>query len=332
MPTLFLTGATGFLGHHLAPLLLQAGHQVRALVRPQSRARLPVPPDTPGLTVVPGDVTSPGTYRTALRGCAAVIHAAGLFRFWGPAAAFERVNHQGTRLLAEAAAEAGVRRFVFVSTLAVIGRPPRGGPIAEDTPCRPQDAYQRSKVAAERALRAVAARSEMEAVILRPGGFYGPGGIYGLNRLLVLDPLRGVRVQVKGGRMHLFPPLFIRDAARGVLLALERGRAGEIYHLCGEPVTLKEANRLVSQMARISPWRWNAPAPLMLALAALLEGIAWFTHREPFYPLNLRHYVFPDWLASNKKAVRELGFTPTPFTDGIRETVAWARQMILPPR
>ena len=323
---LFLTGATGFLGHYLAPLLLQAGYAVRALVRPRSLERLPVPADTPGLTVVPGDVTAPATYRAALPGCDAVVHAAGLFRFWGPATAFERVNHHGTRALAEAAAQAGVRRFVYVSTLAVIGVPPRGQPITEATPCRPRDAYQRSKVAAEQSLREIAARHGLEAVIVRPGGFYGPGGTYGLNRLLVLDPLRGVRVQVKGGRMHLFPPLFIRDAAQGVRLALERGQPGEIYHLCGEPVTLRRANRLVSQAAGISAWRWNAPAPLMVALAALLEGLAWFTRREPFYPLNLRHYVFPDWLASNAKAVRELGFAPTPFAEGIRETVAWAQQ------
>ncbi len=325
---LFLTGATGFLGHHLTPLLLQRGHTVRALVRPQSRGRLPLPADSPGLTVVPGDVTAPATYRDALAGCEAVIHAAGLFRFWGPAAAFERVNHQGTRALAEAAAQAGVRRFVFVSTLAVIGVPPRGEEITEATPCRPRDGYQRSKAAAERSLREIAARHGLETVILRPGGFFGPGGTYGLNRLLIFDPLRGVRVQVRRGRMHLFPPLFIRDAAQGVLLGLERGRDGEIYHLCGEPVTLQEANRLVSRAAGITAWRLNVPRPLILAFAALLEGLARFTHREPFYPLNLRHYVFPDWRASNAKAVRELGFTPTPFADAIRETVAWAQQVL----
>lgn len=320
--TLFVTGGTGFLGQALLPALAAAGYAVHALVRPGSLARLP---QSAGLTPQPGDLLHPVTYASALQGCAAVVHAAGLFRFWGPAHAFDRLNRVGTQRLAEAAVRAGVRRFVFVSTLAVIGRPLAQGVVTEATPPRPREPYQHSKYAAERALRRIAARSGMEVVILRPGGFYGPGGTYGLNRLLVLDPLRGVRLQVGLGRRHIFPPVYVPDVVQGILAALERGRAGEVYHLHDDPPTLREVNWLVGRLAGIGAWRLPAPRLGLLALAAVLEAWARLNHREPFYPLNLRHYVFPDWRASNAKARRELGFHPTPLAEGLRAAVAWAR-------
>ena len=169
------------------------------------------------------------------------------------------------------------------------------------------------------------ATTGLEVIILRPGGFYGPGSTYGLNRLLILDPLRGVRVAVKGGRLHLFPPVFIADVAEGVLLALERGRPGAVYHLHDDPPTLAEANRLVSRLAGISPRRLNAPAGLMIALAALMEAVALVTRREPFYPLNLRHYVLQDWRADNRRTRAALGFHPTPLEEGLRATIPWLR-------
>ena len=319
---LFVTGGTGFLGRALLPTLVEAGYRLRALARPRSLEHLPAHPH---ITPVPGDLTQPAAYAAALQGCGAVIHAAGLFRFWGPAAAFERVNHLGTQRLAEEAARAGVRRFVFVSTLAVIGRPPAEGVLTEATPPHPRDPYQRSKHAAEQTLRRIAARRGLEVLIVRPGGFYGPGGTYGLNRLLILDPLRGIRLQVGLGGRHIFPPVYVPDVAHGVLAALERGRAGEVYHLHDAPPTLREVNRLVGRLAGIGAWRPPAPPVALLLLAALLEARARFTGREPFYPLNLRHYVFPDWRASNAKARRELGFRPTPLAEGLRATVAWAQ-------
>jgi len=151
---IFLTGGTGFLGHHLVPRLRRAGYRVRLLARPASRVDwLP----RQGVEIFPGDVTDPAGLEIALHGCSAVIHAAGLFRFWGAEEAFERVNHHGTRLVAQAAVRAGVERFVHISTIAVVGRPP-SGPFDENVACRPQDAYQRSKLAGERAVRTLAER------------------------------------------------------------------------------------------------------------------------------------------------------------------------------
>jgi len=320
---IFLTGGTGFLGHHLVPRLRRAGYRVRLLARPASRVDwLP----RQGVEIFPGDVTDPAGLEIALHGCSAVIHAAGLFRFWGAEEAFERVNHHGTRLVAQAAVRAGVERFVHISTIAVVGRPP-SGPFDENVACRPQDAYQRSKLAGERAVRTLAEREGLRTVILRPGGFYGPGGWYGFNRLFVLDPLRGLRVQVERGRRYIFP-VYIADVAETILTALSRAPAGETYHVCDAPVTHAHVNRLVSELAGIARWRVNVPRPIMLAFASLLERVAAHTGREPFYPLNLRHYVFQDWRPTHHKARRDLGFTPTPLREGLRATVAWARRAL----
>ncbi len=319
---ILVTGATGFLGRHLAPLLVARGYAVRALVRPTS--------DTAFLDSLPvelaiaGDITDADGLARACTGCQAAIHAAGEFRFWGAAEAFHRTNVEGTRTFLETARAAGLRRVVHVSTIAVAGRIPPGQVIDETFPCDPQDPYQHSKLAAEVQALAHNDPPAFEVVVVRPGAYYGPGGRYGFNRLFFEEPLRGWRIRVDGGR-HIQFPAFVPDVARGVLLALEKGRPGEIYNLCGESLSHNEANAIISRLAGISPRRFNAPRAAMLTLAWLTTRLAALTGREPFYPFNLRHYVFQDWRVSSEKARTELGFEPTPFEKGARQTLAWYR-------
>jgi nucleoside-diphosphate-sugar epimerase len=187
------------------------------------------------------------------------------------------------------------------------------------------DAYQRSKLAAEQLVLAANQPAGLQTVVLRPGAFYGPGGRYGFNRLFIEEPLRGLRIQVDGGRRITFF-VYVPDVARAVGLALVSGRAGEIYNICDDACSHRQINTLVSQIAGISAWRLNAPRRLMVSLARLMEAWAALTRQEPFYPLNLEHYVFQDWPASNAKARRELGFTPTPLAEGLRATIDWYRR------
>lgn len=317
---LLVTGATGFLGKHLLPILLDSGIPLRLLVRDASKISLP---PTASVTFAQADLTDPPGVRAALEGCCAVIHAGALFRFWGSAPQFERTNLQGTRNLLEAAQSVGgIERFIHISTIAVIGKTPANETITEETRCLPQDDYQRSKYAAEQ----LALHSELPVIVLRPGAFYGPGSTYGFNRLFIGEPLSGWRVQVEKGRRLIFP-VYVRDVAQAALLALQRGKPGQIYNICDDAVSHAQVNEMVSRLAGISTWRLNVPAKLMLLLAALMEQAAALSHREPFYPLNLRHYVFQDWRVSNAKARHELGFVPTPLVDGLRETIAWYRSI-----
>lgn len=318
-----VTGGTGFLGHHLVPRLLAEGYRLRLLVRRTSDVRwLP----EQGVDPVLGDITDPESVRRAMDGCVYVVHAAALFRFWGPESDFQRVNVEGTRIVAREALQAGVRRLVHISAVAVVGEVPPGVVIDEQTPCHPCDPYQRTKYAAERLVLDMAARERLPVVVLRPGAIYGPHGRYAFNRLFIEDPWRGLHIQVEGGRRLTFP-VFGPDVAEAVCLALQRGRLGEVYNICDHPVTHVHINHLVSRLAGMNPRRWNVPRQALIGLAALMECWASWSGREPFYPLNLRHYVFADWCVSSEKAVRELGFQPTPLEKGLRETIAWFRTL-----
>lgn len=320
--TVFVTGGTGFLGRHLIPALCRAGLHAHVLARrPEAHPWLH---RYPQVKVIAGDVLDAETLARGIEGCRYVMHAAGYFRFWGEDAAFERVNVYGTANVLRAAESAGVERFIYMSTIAVIGHPQPDRVVDEMHPAEPADAYQWSKLRAETLVRAAAAEGRVPGLILRGGAFYGPHGTYAFNRLFFRDPLRGLIMQVNGGRYVIFPA-YIRDVSEAVILALARGRAGEIYNICGEPITHREAFDIVCAEANLRYPRIPLPGWLGIGMARVLTGLATLTRREPFYPINLRSYVYNYWRVSNEKARRELGFTPIDFHEGARRTLAWYR-------
>jgi nucleoside-diphosphate-sugar epimerase len=318
-PRVLLTGATGFLGHSLAAELDAAGYAIRALVRPASDTRHL---QALGAELALGDLREAAAVHAAAAGCQFLIHAAGLFRFWGPAREFERANVEGTAYVLEAALRHGLERVVHVSTLAVVGAPPPGVVLDEAAPCRPADPYQRSKLDGENLVRMFHRTTGLPAIILRPGAFYGPWGRYAFNRLFFEDPLKGLLIQVHRGRRLTFPA-FAPDVARACLSALATGRPGETYNVSGESLSHSAVNRVISRLAGLPPWRLNVPAALMLALARWSTRRAERTGREPYYPLSLASYVFHDWNVNSAKARAELGFSPTPFEVGARQTLDW---------
>ena len=298
-----------------------AGYTVRALVRESSDTRQL---RELGAELCLGDVREAPTVNAAMLGCDYVVHAAGLFRLWGEAREFERTNVEGTAYVLEAALRQSVKKLVHISSAAVAGNPLPGQVIDEDTPSRPVDAYQRSKVDGENLVRMFQQTTHLPAVILRPGAFYGPWGRYAFNRLFFEDPLRGLLIQVHWGRRLTFP-VFVPDVARVIVAALNRGRPGEVYTFAGDSISHRQVNQIVSGLAGIPSWRFNVPTWVMLAVAEWLGRRAARTGREPYYPLNLASYVFNDWQVSSAKTRSELGFVPTPFPEGARQTLEWYR-------
>jgi nucleoside-diphosphate-sugar epimerase len=180
---ILLTGASGFVGRATLGAALAAGHEVRAVVR---QGEAPAPP---AQVVRISDLASYTGWRDALDGVDAVVHLAARVhvmrdRAANSLAAFRAVNVEGTRRLASAAADAGVGRFVFVSSVKVHGEASHDAPITADSPLAPTDAYGRSKVEAEDALREVESRSRIGVVVVRPPLVYGPG--VGANFLTLL--------------------------------------------------------------------------------------------------------------------------------------------------
>lgn len=319
---ILITGATGFLGHNLVPQLVAAGYRVRALVRPTSDSRFLQ--ELGAELAFTDDITDGYAALQAMKGCRQVIHAAGLFRFWGEAHHFWQTNVGGTTAVLNAALAEQVEKFIYISSIAVVGRTPTQAIIDENTTCRPQEPYQLSKLEAE--TRVLAYHQEgLPAIVLRPGAFYGPWGRYAFNRLFFEEPLKGWRIKVDGGQ-HIIFPVFVPDVAQGIMLALAKGRVGEIYNICGRSLTHNEANAIVSDLAGIHRWRINMPTWVVLALARNWTRLSQVTRKEPFYPINMAPYVFQDWPVSIAKAERELGFVPTPFAEGACQTMKWYKE------
>ncbi|MEP6986666.1 MAG: NAD-dependent epimerase/dehydratase family protein, partial [Chloroflexota bacterium] len=144
---IFLTGGTGFLGRHLVPALCRAGFSMRVLTRhPQANDWLK---RYPNVEVIAGDLQDTAVLQKAAEGCRYIIHAGGMFRFWGDEQAFAATNAHGTENVLEAAYKAKVERFIHISTIAVVGEPDPKRIVDETHPAHPTDAYQRSKWEAE---------------------------------------------------------------------------------------------------------------------------------------------------------------------------------------
>lgn len=317
----FVTGGTGFLGRHLVPALCRAGYTVRVLVRkPEANAWLT---RYPRVHMIQGDVLDLESVRRGMDDSRFVVHAAGLFRFWGNDADFDHTNVGGIQNMLKAAREAKIERFVHISTVALIGHPDPNRLVDETHPAQPADAYQRSKLRAEQ-LASQHFQEGLPVIILRPGAFYGPLGHYAFNRLFFRDPMRGIIMQINRGRYITFPA-YITGVAETIIRSFTLGRLGEIYNVCDESITHKEAFDIICQEGKIRFPRLTVPGWVGISASRLLEGIAAVTKREPFWPLNLKSYVYNYWRVSNEKARRELDFVPMDFREGARRTIAWYR-------
>ena len=171
-----MTGGTGFLGRHLVPALCRAEEPIRVLARrPKDHLWLC---QYPNVELVPGDLTEPEPYVHALKGCRRVIHAGGVFRMWGDEQTLLDNNVQGTALQLSAVKNLDIERFIYISTIAVLGHPDPDRVVDETYPPHLMDPYQRSKLIAEcMALKLKCWEDEgLPVVVLRPGACYGPIG------------------------------------------------------------------------------------------------------------------------------------------------------------
>ena len=321
-----VTGATGFTGGHLAQYLGDCGDEVRALVRPKSRARFDASPLAKrGITACEGDLMDPESVRRAVDGVAVVYHIAATYREAGqPDSAYRAINVEGTRHVLDAARDAGVTRVVHCSTGGVHGHI-ANPPANEDAPFNPGDVYQETKLAAERLAREFGSARGLDVVVARPIGIYGPGD----KRFLTM--FRGLargRFPMIGSGTPFYHLTFITDLVEGFrLCGTVPAARGRTYILAGPRyTTLEQLVQMVARELGVSPPRWHLPVWPFWTAGLLCELICVPLRIEP--PIFRRRVDFytKSRAFDTTRARNELGFAPKiDLEEGIRRTAAWYR-------
>lgn len=321
MSRVFLTGATGFIGGHVARRLRERGDDVVALVRNPGRAEAL---GELGCTLAAGDLSSREAIRRAAEGCDAAVHGAAAYKVGIPRserAAMQDANVAGTENVLDACVDAGVGRIVYVSTVNVFGN--TQGQVVDESyrrdtsggflSCYDETKYRAHEIALER----IAAGAPI--VIVQPGGVYGPGDHSEIGNMI--DQVRTGRLPLKPFPGLGFNLVHVEDVAAGVLLALDRGEVGESYVLGGELSTMGELVDRVAELSGRKPPRRALPAGLVRLTAPLgpLVGPALG------FPPNLGEVVKASdgvtYWASHDKARRELGYAPRDLETGLRQTL-----------
>jgi dihydroflavonol-4-reductase len=317
MKPALVTGASGFIGWHVARLLTERGYKVRALVRPTSKLReLEVEPVT-------GDLRDPESLERAVAGCGLVFHVAADYRLWSrdPGEMY-RSNVEGTRNLLEAARKHGIERVVYTSTVGCIGIP-RSGVGDETVPVTIEEmsgAYKRSKFLAERVALEFAA-SGFPVVIVNPTAPVGDHDVKPTpTGKIVLDFLKGAMPAYIETGLNL---LDVRDTAEAHLLACSHGRPGERYIAGAENLTLAEILGKLARLTGKAAPRVKLPYAVAYAAGMVTTGWALVTGHPPRAPLDAVRMAKKKVFVSHEKAHRELNFAPGPVDLALGRAVEW---------
>jgi dihydroflavonol-4-reductase len=318
----FVTGATGFLGSHVARVLADQGANLRLLVRPTSNLQ-----NLEGLKAetATGDLRDAASLEKAMAGCDAVFHVAADYRLWlrDPAEMY-RSNVAGTRAILEAARKNNVRRVVYTSSVATVGFTDNGQPADEDSPVSIADMighYKRSKFMAEQ-LALEAGRGGMHVVTVNPTTPIGEQDVKPTptGRIVVDFLKRKFPAYVETG-LNLVD---VRECARGHARAFEKGRSGERYILGGENLTLKQILDKLGKITGLPSPRMKLPYVFAFAAGVIDEAITGgVLKREPRATVDTVRMGKKKMFATSAKAERELGWRIVPVDDALQRAVQW---------
>ena len=317
MPTVLLTGASGFLGQHLARELLATGAQVRALSR---RAESDRALAALGAIPVRGDVTDPDSLQAAMRGIETVFHAAADTNTWRPNNdAQTRTNVGGAANLLAAAKAEGVSGFVHTSSVSAYSHLVHGT-LREDVIERGGESwinYERSKFLAEQAVRG----SGLPFLIFQPSHILGPGDTHNWSRLIRLVDL---------GKLPGVPPgsgafADVREIAKAQVRGWQAGKFGETYLLGGEHASFLElVSRIGRELGRKTPKR-ATPAIALKAYAQAIYGLSLLTRKIPDITPEAAVFTCHDLVVDSGKAMADLGYRQTGLGSLLADTIAWMR-------
>jgi dihydroflavonol-4-reductase len=318
----FVTGATGFLGSHVARVLAEQGAELRLLVRPTSNLK-----NLEGLKAetATGDLRDPASLEKAMQGCDTVFHVAADYRLWvlDPAEMY-RSNVEGTKAILEAARKNSVRCVVYTSSVATVGFTGNGHPASEDSPVSLADMighYKRSKFMAEQ-VALEAGRGEMRVVTVNPTTPVGEQDVKPTptGRIIVDFLKRKFPAYVETG-LNLVDA---RECARGHIVAMEKGKSGERYILGGENLTLKQILDKLGAISGLPSPKVKLPYFVAYAAGAVDETVQGrLLGREPRATIETVRMGKKKMWASSGKAERELGWKTVPVDGALSRAVAW---------
>ncbi|HTS35523.1 MAG TPA: hopanoid-associated sugar epimerase [Candidatus Solibacter sp.] len=320
----FVTGATGFLGSHVARSLSEQGADLRLLVRPTSNLK-----NLEGLKAetATGDLRDGASLERAMAGCDTVFHVAADYRLWvrDPGEMYKS-NVGGTRALLDAARKMGVRRIVYTSSVATVGFNGKGYPADEDSPVSLADMigpYKRSKFMAEQ-VAMEAGRSGMHVVTVNPTTPVGEQDVKPTptGRIVVDFLKRKFPAYVETG-LNLVD---VRECARGHVAALEKGKSGERYILGGENLTLKQILDKLGRITGLPSPKVKLPYIFAFATGVIDEAITGrLLKKEPRATVDTVRMGRKKMFASSDKAERDLGWKIVPVEGALRRAVEWFR-------
>jgi dihydroflavonol-4-reductase len=320
----FVTGATGFVGSHVARVLAEQGADLRLLVRSSSDPRNIAELKADRAV---GDLRDPASLEKAMAGCEVVFHVAADYRLWvrDPEQMY-RSNVEGTRAILEAARKNGVRRVVYTSSVATMGFGSNGHAVDESTPVSIDGMigpYKRSKFMAEEVALAVG-RGGMDVVVVNPSTPVGEKDIKPTpSGRIVVDFLKKKFPAYVDTGLNLVD---VDVCARGHVAALEKGRSGERYILGGENLTLKQILDKLGAITGLPSPRVRVPYVMALATGVVDEVVTGrIRGREPRATIDAVRMGRKKMFVSSAKAERELGWKAVPVDDALRRAVEWFR-------
>ncbi len=318
---IFITGATGYIGHQLALTLAGQGNCVHVIVRDLFSPNIP---RHDNIIVFAGDITDRPSIKAAMRGCLQVYHTAAVVKLFAKdPSIFYKVNVEGTNNLLAEALELGVKKFVFTSSCGVLGTSILE-PKCENDPRTTSfdNDYEFTKFLAENLVKEYSHKG-LFTVIVSPSKVFGPGietHTVSVNRLIK---------KFIEGRLTFIPKpgnlvanyCFIDDVVEGHILAMAKGIGGEKYILGGENISYLDIFQTIRSLSGTKAKLIQAPK-MLVQTWAVLDWIKYkITRKEPVVTTKGIQHIFCNKTFSSGKAIRQLGYRPTPLREGLLQTI-----------
>lgn len=321
--TIFITGATGYIGIKLTLKLAEEGNIVHALYRSENKTKAI---EHQNVKLFKGDITDPVSIAKAIKGCEEVYHAAAYAKVWAKDPdIFHKINVQGTINVLNAAKKEQVKKIVVTSTAGVFG--PSFNSITDENAVRKIDyfsEYERTKAEAEKIIIEYA-KNGLNVVMINPPRVYGPGLLSDSNGMTKMIKLyvEGKFRFIPGNGKSVGNYVFVDDVVEGHILAMKKGRAGERYLIGGENASYNVFFKKLAKVSGKKYFMFKLPLSGLLFIAYIMILFSKLFNKQPLIAPNwVRKYLY-NWEITCEKAIKELGYQFTSLEEGFKKTIDW---------